>query len=90
MEHKTALGSKMIPIFLTYAEMAIVEEALYARASVLYAIADQQIKRENNSGALQLDYKATALEKVAGKIGYPLDKQYMDSYKETKTIKESN
>lgn len=71
-------------ITLTENEILMVEEALYDRASVLYAIGSQLEYKGNKAQSQTLDKKASKLEKVASKIAYPLDQEYIRGYNGTK------
>ena len=65
----------MKPIFLTYEEMAIIEDALFARSSVLNTIANTIYTKEPTK-AEQLESRVATLERLARKVGYPLDNRY--------------
>lgn len=67
-------------IKLTKDEILTVEEALYERASVLYAIGDQLLHAGSNEQSKNLDKRASRLEQIASLIAYPIDQEHIKNY----------
>lgn len=67
-------------IKLTKDEILTVEEALYDRASVLYAIGDQLLHAGSNEQSKNLDKRASKLEFIASMIAYPIDQEHIKNY----------
>lgn len=72
--------TKTYQVILTEEEIMKIEEALYDRASVLYAIADQLLYKNNKEQSRTMDKRASHLEKLATKIAFPLDEAYIKGY----------
>jgi hypothetical protein len=71
---------KTYQINLTEEEILRLEEALYDRASVLYAIGSQLDYKGNKEQSRNLDKKASELEKIATKVAYPIDQEYIKNF----------
>lgn len=71
---------KTYAIELTENQIMQLEETLYDRASVLYAISSQMEYKGNKEQSRNLDKRASSLEKLASKIAYPLDQEYIKEY----------
>lgn len=71
---------KYYTVRLTEEEIMTVEDALYERASVLYAIGTQLLYKKNKAQSVVMDNRAKELEKLASKIAYPIDVEYIAKY----------
>jgi hypothetical protein len=71
---------KTYKILLTKDEILKVEEALYDRASVLYAIGSQLEHAGSNQQSKNIDKRASELEHIASLIAYPIDEEYIRNY----------
>jgi hypothetical protein len=71
---------KTYQINLTEEEILRLEEALYDRASVLYTIGRQLDYKGNKEQSRNLDKRASELEKIATKVAYPIDQEYIKNF----------
>lgn len=71
---------KVYDIKLTKDEILTIEEALYDRASVLYAIGDQLLHAGSNEQSKNLDRRASKLEHIASLVAYPIDQEHIRNY----------
>jgi len=76
---------KYYEVRLTEAEIMRVEVALYDRATILYAIGNRLAYKGDKEGANGMDKRASDLEKIATKIAYPLDVDYIAKYNGSKS-----
>lgn len=67
-------------IQLTLEEIAIVEEALYDKSSLLSAIGTQLVYKNKRDESARLDKRSRILEDLARKIAQPLDTEYIKNY----------
>lgn len=79
---------KEYTLHLTKQELEKIEEALYARSSLLYAIGDQLFDKDKREEANGFDSRARLLEKLAAKVVFPLDQEYIQTFRTT--FKENN
>lgn len=74
---------KTFSLELTRKELETIEEALFARSALLYAIGDQ-IHAKGTVGSKEeangFDARAYSIEKLAAKIVFPLDHEYIQNY----------
>lgn len=74
---------KTFSLELTRKEIEMIEEALFARSALLYAIGDQifaQGKPNAKEEANSFDDRAYKIQKLAAKIVFPLDHEYIQNY----------
>lgn len=71
---------KVYEVRLTKEEILKVEEALFERASVLYAIGSQLEHAGSTEQSRNIDRRASELELLASIISYPIDKEYGEKY----------
>lgn len=83
---------KEYTLHLTKQELEKIEEALYARSSLLYAIGDQLFDKDKREEANGFDSRARLLEKLAAKVVFPLDQEYIQTFRTTfsESTKENN
>ncbi|CAB4149256.1 hypothetical protein UFOVP536_63 [uncultured Caudovirales phage] len=74
---------KTFNLTLTRKELETIEEALFARSALLYAMGDQIIAQERTNAkeeANGFDNRAYYIEKLAAKVVFPLDQEYIQNY----------
>jgi hypothetical protein len=74
---------KTFNLNLTRKELDTIEEALFARSALLYAMGDQVLAQDRQGAkeeANGFDNRAYFIEKLAAKIVFPLDHEYIQSY----------
>lgn len=71
---------KTYTVELTARDIDLLEEALYARSALLYAMGDQAFSRNNVQEANGFDARARIIEDLALKVSLPIDKAYIKSY----------
>ena len=74
---------KTYNLSLTRKELETIEEALFARSALLYAIGDQLVASDRQGAkeeANGFDNRAYLIEKLAAKIVFPLDHEYIQNY----------
>lgn len=74
---------KTFSLELTRKELETIEEALFARSALLYAMGDQiiaQDRKDAKEEANGFDNRAYYIEKLAAKIVFPLDHEYIQNY----------
>ena len=74
---------KTFDLNLTRKELEMIEEALFARSALMYAMGDQIIsqgRQDSKEEANGFDNRAYEMEKLAAKIIFPLDHEYIQNY----------
>lgn len=96
METNIGTGFKTVdvyPIYLTKQELVDLEDVLYEKSSVMGIISDRAKETKRSVEASRASYKSVYYEKLAGKVGAPLDDIYKAQYADNKNnnpTKESN
>jgi hypothetical protein len=67
---------KIYEVRLSKDEILKIEEALFDRASVLYAIGRQLEHAGSTQQSRNLDKRASELEYLASLVAYPIDEEY--------------
>jgi hypothetical protein len=65
-------------IWLTTEQLQLLEDILYRHAQVCTMVADEHMRKGRQAKMIEMDNKARNLEDLAYKIGYPLDKAYIE------------
>jgi hypothetical protein len=97
LETNIGTGFKTIdvyPIYLTKQELVDLEDVLYEKATVMSIISDRAKETKRSVEASRASYKSIYYERLAGKVGAPLDEiykaQYADSKNKANPTKENN
>lgn len=92
METNIGTGFQTIdvyPIYLTKQELQDIEDLLYEKSSLLGLISDRAKERKRSVEASRASYKSVYFEKLAGKVGLPLDDIYKNDYAKNNPTKEA-
>lgn len=96
METNIGTGFKTVdvyPIYLTKQELIDLEDVLYEKSSVMTIISDRAKETKRSVEASRASYKSVYYERLAGKVGAPLDDIYKAQYADSKNnnpTKENN
>ena len=83
---------KLYPIYLTHDELLSFEEALWDKSTLLDVIAHDLLEKKEKGKAHKAKERSVYFERLAGKVGLPLDEIYKADYatsKNKKTTKET-
>lgn len=78
------------PVFLSKEELLKVEEALYDKSNILSIIARQKASMGDSVASSRATAKSIDFERLAGKVGLPLDEIYKNEYNSNIKTKENN
>ena len=77
---------KLYPIYLSHEELLAFEEALWDKATVLDVIAHEMLEKKEKGRAHKAKERSVYFERLAGKVGLPLDEIYKQQYATASTI----
>jgi hypothetical protein len=83
---------KLYPVYLTKDELLAFEEALWDKSTLLDVIAHDLLEKKEKGKAHKAKERSVYFERLAGKVGLPLDEIYKAEYATTtdnKTTKET-
>lgn len=82
---------KLYPLYLSQEELLSFEEALWDKATVLDVIANEMLDKKEKGKAHKAKERSVYFERLAGKVGLPLDEIYKEQYATANNkIKENN
>ena len=81
---------KLYPIYLTHEELLSFEQALWDKATILDTIAHEMLEKKEKGKAHKAKERSVYFERLAGKVGLPLDEIYEAQYATTKNKKKEN
>lgn len=93
MENNTKTGFRTIdvyPVYLTKQELLDLENVLYEKSSLLQLIANKAEANKRSVESSKASYKSMYYEKLAGKVGLPLDELYKNEYNTNIKTKEND
>ena len=71
---------KLYPIYLSHEELLSFEEALWDKATSLDVIAHELLEKKEKGKAHNAKVRSPYFERLAGKVGLPLDEIYKAQY----------
>jgi hypothetical protein len=72
--------TELYPIYLTKQELVDLEDVLYEKATVMSIISDRATDTKRPVEAGRASFKSIYYERLAGKVGLPLDDIYKAQY----------
>jgi hypothetical protein len=78
---------KLYPVYLTHEELLSFEEALWDKSTTLDIIAHDLLEKKEKGKAHKAKEKSIYFERLAGKVGLPLDEIYKADYATSKNKK---
>jgi hypothetical protein len=78
------------PVYFTKQELQDVEDVLYEKSSILNLISNKAEANDRRLEALKANEKSIYFERLAGKVGLPLDELYKKDYASTIKTKEND
>ena len=93
METNPKTGFRTIevyPVYFTKQELEDLENVLYDKSSMLNLISHKLEAQNKHTDSLKANNRSIYYEKLAGKIGLPLDDIYKNQYATAKNNKKEN